>query len=77
MKKHLHLALALPILMAACGGDDPLPEDPVEAAVAFCADRGGIAHCKAEATCLNNDCTQRKTVVTGSCKNGEAFRFER
>lgn len=62
--------------LAACGGGDGQPNDPLEEAIRFCEVRGGIERSSSSSQCLNADCTQRRTVVTGTCRNTEAFRFE-
>ena len=66
------ILMAILAALAACGGGDP-PTDPVEIALYFCETRGGIAQSSLEVRCLNADCSERVTVLRGTCNDGTPF----
>ena len=63
------------VALAACGGGDP-PDNDVEIAIVECSTHGGVATSERQIVCLNDGCTERRTVLVGTCADGTPFRVE-
>lgn len=66
------ILLAALAALTACGGGNA-PTEPVEIAAYFCEYRGGIATSSLEVRCLNADCSERVSVLRGTCGDGTPF----